>query len=68
MAAVSKLHDPQCELLLLRYCAEVGRLFYALRTCPSDWFGDTQILFDLPLHSSLEKVVTASGSGFGDWQ
>lgn len=68
MASVSKLHDPQCELLLLRYCAGVGRLFYSLRTCPLDFFGDAQVQFDLALCSSLEKIVTASGPGFGDLQ
>ncbi|XP_057547326.1 uncharacterized protein LOC130825888 [Amaranthus tricolor] len=67
MTTVSKLHDLQCELLLLRYCVGVGRLFYALRTCPSDWLGDTQVQFDLALCSSLEKIVTASEPGFGDW-
>ena len=68
MAVVSKLHDPQCELLLLRYCARVGSLFYALRTCPSDWIEDAQVQFDLALRSSLENIVTASEPGFGDWQ
>ena len=68
MTTVSKLHDLQCELLLLRYCVGVGRLFYALRTCPSDWLGDAQVQFDLALRSSLEKIVTAFGSGFGEWQ
>ena len=68
MATVSKLHDTQCELLLLRYYAGVGSLFNSLRTCFLDWFGDAQVQFGLALRSSLEKIVTASGSGFGDWQ
>ncbi|GKE45000.1 putative reverse transcriptase domain-containing protein, partial [Tanacetum coccineum] len=33
MEAIHKLHDPQCELLLLRNCAGVAKLSYALRTC-----------------------------------
>ena len=68
MAAVSKLRDPQCELILFQYCAGVGRLFYAPRTCPLDSFGDAQVQFDLALRDFLEKIVTASGPGFGDWQ
>ena len=66
MAAVRKLHDPQYELLLLSYCAGVERLFYAMRTCPSDSFRDAQVQFDLALQSSLEKIITTSAPGFGD--
>ena len=29
---------------------------------------DAQVQFDHALRFSLEKVVTASGPGFGDWQ
>jgi hypothetical protein len=68
ITAVGKLHDPQCKLLLLSNCAGVGRLFYAIRTCPPDSFGGTQVQFNLALRASLEKIVTASGPGFGDWQ
>ena len=46
----------------------VGRLFYAMRTCPPDSFRGAQVQFDLALRASLEKIVTASGPGFGDWQ
>ena len=31
--AINKLNDPQCELFLLRNCAGVSKLSYALRTC-----------------------------------
>ena len=68
MVAISKFRDPQCELLLLRNCAGVGRLFYALKTYPSGLFGDAQVQFDLALRASLERIVTAWGPGFGDWQ
>ena len=68
MTAVSKLHDPQFELLLLRNCAGVGRLSYALRTCPSNSFVDAHVKFDLALLASLENIITTSGPGFGDWQ
>ncbi|GKA14510.1 hypothetical protein Tco_0694156, partial [Tanacetum coccineum] len=68
MEVIHKLHDPQCELLLLRNCAGVAKLSYALRTCSPLYLLAAQILFDQVLRASLEKVVTASGSGFGDWQ
>ena len=68
MAAVSKLRDPQYELLLLQYCAGVGRLFNALRTFPPDSFGDAYVQFDLALRDSPEKIVMASGPRYEDWQ
>ena len=65
-AAVSKLNDPQYELLLLCNCAGVGRLSYAHRTCFLDLLSKAQLQFDLALCTSLERIVTASGPGFGD--
>ncbi|KAL8167613.1 hypothetical protein V2J09_009112 [Rumex salicifolius] len=64
---VNRLNDPQCELLLLHNCAGVMKLYYALRTCPLS-FLDAQVQFDHALRISLEKLVIASRSGFGDWQ
>ena len=66
ITSISKLHDPQCELFLLRNCAGVGRLSYVMRTCPSDLFGEAQVQFDAALRASLEKIVTASGPGYWD--
>nr|GEX47540.1 zinc finger, CCHC-type [Tanacetum cinerariifolium] len=34
MDAIAKINDPQCELLLLRSCAEISRLYFTIRTCP----------------------------------
>ena len=68
MEAIHKLNDPQCELLLLRSCAGVAKLSYALRTCPPSSFWEAQAQFDQALRASLEKIVTAAGPGFGDWQ
>ncbi|GJZ84455.1 hypothetical protein Tco_0649794 [Tanacetum coccineum] len=59
--AVAKINDPQCELLLIRACAGVSKLYFTMRTCPPR-------VFDMALRSALERIVTASGSGFGDWQ
>ena len=68
MEAIHKLHDPQCELLLLRSCVGVAKLSYALRTCSPLYLQETQVRFDRSLRTSLEKIITASASGFGDWQ
>ena len=68
MEAIHKLHDPQCELLLLRNCAGVAKLSYVLRTCSPLYLLEAQVQFDQALRTSLERIVTASGPGFGDWQ
>ncbi|GJW36511.1 hypothetical protein Tco_0059431 [Tanacetum coccineum] len=66
--AIHKLHDPQCELLLLRNCAGVAKLSYALRTCSPLSLMEVQVQFDKALRTSLEKIVSTLGPGFGDWQ
>ncbi|GJT84806.1 hypothetical protein Tco_1066523 [Tanacetum coccineum] len=66
--AVAKINDPQCELLLIRACAGVSKLYFAMRTCPPRVFEAAQLSFDMALRSALERIVTASGPGFGDWQ
>ena len=38
MDKVAQLDDPQCELLLLRACTGVSKLYFALRTCPPGIF------------------------------
>ncbi|GKC82101.1 hypothetical protein Tco_1137818 [Tanacetum coccineum] len=68
MEAIHKLHDPQCELLLLRNCVGVAKPSYALMTCSPVSLLKAQVEFDQALRNSLEKIVTASGPGFGDWQ
>ncbi|GKD45899.1 hypothetical protein Tco_1270544 [Tanacetum coccineum] len=66
--AVAKINDPQCELLLIRACAGVSKLYFAMRTCSPRVFESAQLSFDMALRSALERIVTASGPGFGDWQ
>jgi hypothetical protein len=68
MDVVAKLNDPQFELLLLRACAGISKLYFSMRTCPPQVFERAQIAFDAALRSSLERIVTAFGPGFGDWQ
>lgn len=66
MEAIQKLHDPQCELLILRSCVGVAKLSYTLRTCSPLYLQEAQVQFDQSLRTSLEKIVTASGPWFGD--
>ncbi|GJZ48170.1 reverse transcriptase domain-containing protein [Tanacetum coccineum] len=51
-----------------RACAGVSKLYFTMRTCPPRVFESAQLSFDMALRSALERIVTASGSGFGDWQ
>ncbi|GKC15743.1 hypothetical protein Tco_1012525 [Tanacetum coccineum] len=56
MDAIAKIHDPQCELLLLRSCTGIFRLYFTMRTCPPRVFDSTQRSFDVALRSSLERI------------
>nr|GEX15295.1 hypothetical protein [Tanacetum cinerariifolium] len=66
MDTVARINDPQCELLLL--CAGISKLYFAMRTCSPRVFEMAQHSFDAALRSALERIVNASGPGFGDWQ
>nr|GFA05641.1 hypothetical protein [Tanacetum cinerariifolium] len=55
-----------CELLLLRACADMSKLYFAMRTCSARVFKMAQRSFDAALRSALERIVTTSGPGFGD--
>ncbi|GKF30805.1 putative reverse transcriptase domain-containing protein, partial [Tanacetum coccineum] len=61
MDAVAKINDPQCELLLLRTCTGISKLYFAMHTCPPCVFESAQCSFDVALRSALERIVTASG-------
>ncbi|GKD36227.1 hypothetical protein Tco_1251736 [Tanacetum coccineum] len=67
MDIVARINDPQCELLLLRACAGIFKLYFAMRTCSPWVFEMAQRSFDVAFHSALERIITASGSSFGDW-
>ncbi|GKE70766.1 putative reverse transcriptase domain-containing protein, partial [Tanacetum coccineum] len=38
MDAIAKINDPQCELLLLRSCTGISRLYFTMRACPPRFF------------------------------
>ncbi|GJZ39756.1 hypothetical protein Tco_0586319 [Tanacetum coccineum] len=56
MDAIAKINDPQCELLLLRSCAGISRLYFTTRTCPPRVFESAQCSFNVALRSSLERI------------
>ncbi|GKD62061.1 hypothetical protein Tco_1299570, partial [Tanacetum coccineum] len=68
MDTVAKINDPQCELLLLRACMGISKLYFAMLICPPCFFEIAQRSFDVALRSALERIVTAYALGFGDWQ
>ncbi|GJW54540.1 hypothetical protein Tco_0098625 [Tanacetum coccineum] len=65
---VAKINDPQCELLLIRACAGVSKLYFAMCSCSPHVFESAQLSFDMALRSALERIVTTSGPGFRDRQ
>nr|GEX26875.1 hypothetical protein [Tanacetum cinerariifolium] len=68
MDAIAKIDNPHCELLLLRSCTGISKLYFTITSCPPRFFESAQRFFDVALRSSLEHIVTTFGSGFGDWQ
>ncbi|GKB40002.1 putative reverse transcriptase domain-containing protein [Tanacetum coccineum] len=53
MDATTNVNDPQCELLLLRSCKGISRLYFTLRTCPPRVFEPAQRYFDVALRIPL---------------
>ncbi|GKE19648.1 hypothetical protein Tco_1427225, partial [Tanacetum coccineum] len=68
MDALAKINDHQCDLLLLRSCTGISKLYFSMRTCSPHIFESAQRSFDVALHSSLKLIVTTSGPGLGDWK
>ncbi|GKG46434.1 hypothetical protein Tco_0501280, partial [Tanacetum coccineum] len=68
MDTIAKINDPQCELLLLRACAGISKLYFTMLTCSPQVFEMAPRSFDAAMCSTLERIVIAYGSGFGNWQ
>lgn len=68
MNSVKKLQDPQCELLLLRYCTGVSKLYFTLRTTSPKFLHASSNHFDHHLFQFLQHLVTGDGAGFGSLQ
>nr|GEZ02301.1 hypothetical protein [Tanacetum cinerariifolium] len=67
MDAFAKINDPQCDVLLMRACAGISKLYFSMRQCSPQVFERAERSFDAALRSALEPIVTASGPRFGDW-
>ncbi|GJU50466.1 putative reverse transcriptase domain-containing protein [Tanacetum coccineum] len=68
MSLLQQLHDPQSELLLLRSCMGIAKLFFGLRTCQLAHMEEAALFFDKGLRGSIENIVVCGGPFFGDLQ
>ncbi|KAL7603985.1 hypothetical protein Lser_V15G19890 [Lactuca serriola] len=68
MRLLPQLSDPQSELLLLRSCMGISKLFYGLRTCQPVHMEEAAIFFDNGLRAAIEDIVVCGGPFFGDIQ
>nr|GEW12522.1 reverse transcriptase domain-containing protein [Tanacetum cinerariifolium] len=57
MGLLPQLHDPQSELLLLRSCMGIAKLFFGLRTCQPVHMENAALFFDKDLLGSIENIV-----------
>ncbi|GKC32385.1 hypothetical protein Tco_1039679 [Tanacetum coccineum] len=64
----SNIARPSHDVKLLGGPASISKLYFSMCTCLPRVFESAQCSFDGALCSSLERIVTASGPGFGDWQ
>ncbi|KAI3750270.1 hypothetical protein L2E82_20904 [Cichorium intybus] len=68
MGLLPQLCDPQSELLLLRSCMGIAKLFFGLRTCQPMHMEEAALFFDKGLRGSIEDIVVCGGPFFGDFQ
>ncbi|GKB22508.1 hypothetical protein Tco_0861909 [Tanacetum coccineum] len=68
MSLLPQLHDPQSELLLLRSCMGIAKLFFGLRTCQPAYMEEAALFFDKGLCGSIKNIVVYGGPFFGDLQ
>ncbi|XP_026416285.1 uncharacterized protein LOC113311695 [Papaver somniferum] len=62
---IQELHDPQCELLLLRNCTGVSRLYFSIRTTCPKAIQNVATRFDDYLMQYLRRLIVGDGAGFG---
>jgi hypothetical protein len=68
MHLLPQFKDPQSELLLLRSCMGIAKLFFGLRTCQPIYMEEATILFDKELRGAVEDIVVCGGPFFRDLQ
>jgi hypothetical protein len=66
MHLLPQLRDPRSELLLLRSCMGIAKLFFGLRTCQPIHMEETTMLFDRELHEAVDDILVGGGPFFGD--
>lgn len=64
MTRVQQLQDTQCELLLLRNCIGVSKLYFTLRTTNPMTIQTATSLYDQHLVQYLRQLVVGDGAGF----
>nr|GEW29297.1 hypothetical protein [Tanacetum cinerariifolium] len=57
MGLLPQLHDPQSELLLLRSCMGIAKLFFGLKTCQLVHMDEATLFFDKGLRGSIKNIV-----------
>ncbi|XP_026403713.1 uncharacterized protein LOC113299002 [Papaver somniferum] len=62
---VQKLYDPQSELLLLRSCSGVSKLYFTLQTTAPLDIQSSAIHYDSQLMLYLRQLVVGDSAGFG---
>nr|GFA28521.1 hypothetical protein [Tanacetum cinerariifolium] len=68
MGLLPQLHDRQSELLLLRSCMGIAKLFFSLKTCQPVHIEEATLFFDKGLRGSIENIVACGGPFFEDLQ
>ena len=66
MHLLPQLREPQSELLLLRSCMGIAKLFFGFRTCQPIHVEKAAMLFDKELREAVEDIVVGGGPFFGD--
>ncbi|KAL6533604.1 hypothetical protein OROHE_013437 [Orobanche hederae] len=68
MQVLSKLRDPQSELLLLRACMGISKLLFGLRIGCPEYTAEAVDIFDKGLREVVEGIMVCGGPFFGDLQ
>ncbi|XP_026436600.1 uncharacterized protein LOC113334597 [Papaver somniferum] len=65
MECIKRLQDPQCELLLVRNCAGVSKLYFTMRTTNPQALRAAKSRLDQYLQLFLWYLITGDGAGYG---
>ncbi|XP_026416496.1 uncharacterized protein LOC113311927 [Papaver somniferum] len=65
MQKIQKLHDPQCEILLIRNCAGISKLYFTLRKTNPQALQVASSHYAKHLLDYLRQIIVGDGAGFG---